>query len=77
MATTAQFAKFKKYMARIEGARRDPNAPAEDVAHWAECVVQGKRPVLAAEHARHVVEIMEKANVASRSGLAQNLTTTF
>jgi len=24
MATTAQFAKFKKYMARIEGAKRDP-----------------------------------------------------
>ena len=59
------------------GPRRDPNAPAEDVAHWAECVVQGKRPVLSAEHARHVVEIMEKANVASRSGQAQDLTTTF
>jgi predicted dehydrogenase len=59
------------------GARRDPDAPAEDVAHWAECVAQGKKPVLSAEHARHVVEIMEKASVASRSGQAQDLTTTF
>ena len=59
------------------GPERDPNAPAEDVAHWAECVAQGKRPVLSAEHARHVVEIMEKASVASRSGQAQDLTTTF
>jgi small subunit ribosomal protein S14 len=25
MATTAQFAKFKKYMARIEGAKRNPD----------------------------------------------------
>jgi predicted dehydrogenase len=57
--------------------RRDPNAPAEDVAHWAECVVQGKQPLLSAEHARHVVEIMEKATVASRTGQAQELTSTF
>jgi predicted dehydrogenase len=47
------------------------------VAHWAECVVQGKKPILSAEHARHVVEIMEKAVIASQTGQAQDLTTTF
>ncbi|MGH2354602.1 MAG: Gfo/Idh/MocA family protein [Chloroflexota bacterium] len=59
------------------GGRRDPNAPAADVAHWAECVTQSKKPILSAEHARHVVEIMEKAVVASQTGQAQELTTTF
>ena len=53
------------------GGRRDPNAPAEDVAHWAECVVQGQKPILSAEHARHVVEIMERAVIASQTGQAQ------
>jgi predicted dehydrogenase len=57
--------------------RRDPNAPAEDVAHWAACVVQGRKPILSAEHARHVVEIMERAVIASQTGQAQDLTTTF
>ena len=59
------------------GGRRDPNAPSADVAHWAECVTQGKKPILSAEHARHVVEIMEKAVIASQTGQAQPLTTTF
>jgi predicted dehydrogenase len=59
------------------GGQRDPNAPSPDVAHWAECVAQGKKPVLSAEHARHVVEIMEKAVVASQTGQAQELTSTF
>jgi predicted dehydrogenase len=60
-----------------QGGRRGPDRPADDVAHWAECVVQGKQPILSAEHARHVVEIMEKAVIASQTGQAQELTTTF
>ncbi|MBI3971967.1 MAG: hypothetical protein HY332_11810 [Chloroflexi bacterium] len=40
-------------------------------------IVQGQKPILSAEHARHVVEIMEKAVVASETGQAQTLTTTF
>jgi predicted dehydrogenase len=59
------------------GGRRDPTAPSADIAHWAECVLQGKKPILSAEHARHVVEIMEKAVIASQTGQAQTLTTTF
>jgi len=60
-----------------QGGRRGPDQPSEDVAHWAECVVQGKKPILSGEHARHVVEIMEKAVIASQSSQAQELTTTF
>lgn len=51
--------------------------PSPDVAHWAECIRQGTKPILSAEHARHVVEIMEKAVIASQTGQAQELTTTF
>lgn len=56
---------------------RDRSQPAADVAHWAECIAQGKKPILSAEHARHVVEIMEKAVIASETGQAQTLTTVF
>lgn len=58
------------------GGRRE-GAPSDDVAHWAECVVQKKKPILSAEHARHVVEIMEKAVISSQTGQALDLTTTF
>ena len=56
---------------------RSPRELGRDIAHWAECVVQGMKPILSAEHARHVVEIMEKAVIASQTGQAQELTTTF
>jgi predicted dehydrogenase len=57
--------------------RREPGQPSPDIAHWAECILQGKKPILSSEHARHVVEIMEKAVSASLTGQAQELTTTF
>lgn len=51
--------------------------PAPDIAHWAACVAGRAEPILSAEHARHVVEIMEKAALSSAEGRAQELTTTF
>jgi predicted dehydrogenase len=51
--------------------------PAPDIAHWAECVGGGAEPILSAAHARHVVEIMEKAAQSSVEGRALALTTTF
>ncbi len=53
------------------------SGPSPDIAHWAECIASGAKPILSAEHARHVVEIMEKAVTASLTGQAQELTTTF
>ena len=47
------------------------------LVHLAECIVSGGQPKITIEHARHVVEIMEKTCVAARTGEAQEITTTF
>lgn len=47
------------------------------VKHLVECINEGTRPVLSAEHARHALEIMIKAIESARSGRAIELTTTF
>ena len=47
------------------------------VKHLAECVRDGVKPTLSAEHARHALEIMVKAIESARSGQAIDLTTTF
>jgi predicted dehydrogenase len=47
------------------------------VKHLVECINEGKRPVLSADHARHALEIMIKAIESARSGRAIELTTTF
>jgi predicted dehydrogenase len=51
--------------------------PAPDIAHWADCVAGRAEPILSGAHARHVVEIMEKAAQSSLEGRALELTTTF
>src|SRR5205823_2787015 len=60
-------------------AARGPRerGPSEDIRHWAEVILEGKPLILTPQHARHVVEIMEKAPIASETGQAQELTTTF
>ena len=45
--------------------------------HLAECIVSGDQPIVTIEHARHVVEIMEKTYVAARTGQAQEINRTF
>lgn len=47
------------------------------VDHLADCVVGGIPNVLNLEHARHVLEIMLKADESASSGRAVDLTTTF
>ncbi|HYI26175.1 MAG TPA: Gfo/Idh/MocA family oxidoreductase [Thermomicrobiales bacterium] len=47
------------------------------VKHLAECVRDGTKPVLSAEHARHALEIMVKAIESARTGMAIDLATTF
>ncbi len=46
-------------------------------AHLVDCIAEGKDPLVSAEHHRHVMEIMEKAEQSSREGRALDLTTTF
>jgi predicted dehydrogenase len=48
-----------------------------DIAHLAECILEGKEPVPTAEHARHVVEVIEAAYRAAETGVAQELRSTL
>ncbi len=48
-----------------------------DIMHLVECIVEDRQPVPSGEHARHVVELIEKAYESSRTGQALELTTTF
>lgn len=41
--------------------------------HVSDCLATGKRPLCPGEHARHVVEIMERAADSARTGRAQEL----
>jgi predicted dehydrogenase len=48
-----------------------------DIMHLCDCIVDGRAPVASAAHARHVVEIIEKAYRAARTGATQALESTF
>jgi len=48
-----------------------------DIMHLVDCVLNDKAPVVTAEHARHVIEIIEGGYRASETGVTQVLTTTF
>lgn len=47
------------------------------VEHLAECLRDGRKPTLSAEHARHTLEIMLKALESARTGQAIPLETSF
>ncbi|MGH2354604.1 MAG: Gfo/Idh/MocA family protein, partial [Chloroflexota bacterium] len=59
----------------IEGARGW--SLASGVEHLADCLREGRRPVISAEHARHCLEVMLKSMEAARTGVTQELSTTF
>jgi predicted dehydrogenase len=48
-----------------------------DIMHLVDCIRNDKQPVVTAEHARHVIEIIEGGYLASETGKAIDLTTTF
>lgn len=47
------------------------------VDHLVDCLQTGQPPVLSADHARHALEIMVKAQESAREGVVMELTTTF
>ena len=49
----------------------------EDVMQLVDWVREGKPSIVTAEHARHVIDIIESAYRASATGQTQDLTTTF
>lgn len=58
-------------------AHQQQLARAVVVEHLVDCVREGKRPILSAEHARHALEIMVKAMESAQTGQAIELKTTF
>jgi predicted dehydrogenase len=48
-----------------------------DIMHMVDCVLNDKEPAVSAEHARHVIEIIELGYKAAETGQTQNMTTTF
>jgi len=50
---------------------------ADGVAHLADCILTGRKPVPSGEHARHVIELIVAAYRAARTGRRQTLRTTF
>ncbi|MEN6478275.1 MAG: Gfo/Idh/MocA family oxidoreductase [Anaerolineales bacterium] len=48
-----------------------------DIMHLVDCIRNNKQPVVTAEHARHVIEIIEAGYRSSETGRAIELTTTF
>jgi predicted dehydrogenase len=48
-----------------------------DIRHFIDCVIHDTKPIHSAEHARHVIEIIEKGYLAAETGIPQELTTNF
>ena len=48
-----------------------------DIMHMVDCVLNDKEPAVSAEHARHVIEIIELGYKAAETGQTQDMTTTF
>lgn len=48
-----------------------------DIMHLVDCVLNDKKPVVSAEHARHVIEIFEAGYRSAETGQVQEITTTF
>jgi predicted dehydrogenase len=55
----------------------EPTTRAMGVAHVVDCLLDGQDLVLTPEHARHVIEIMNKAQESAQQGRALELGTTF
>ncbi|MBS7611384.1 hypothetical protein KEJ27_04155 [Candidatus Bathyarchaeota archaeon] len=45
--------------------------------HLVDCILNDKTPIVSAEHARHVIEIIEKGYIAAKTGKTQEITSTF
>jgi len=61
----------------IPPLRHDPPLRVAGLVHAVECILEDKKPIPSGEHARHCIEIMEKAFIAARTGVTQELETTF
>jgi predicted dehydrogenase len=61
----------------IPSDKPQPPVQVLGMAHAIDCILDDKEPVLSGEHARHCIEIIDKAYIAARTGVTQELETTF
>jgi predicted dehydrogenase len=59
----------------IPQATQLPSLRIVGLAHAIDCVVDGTEPIPSGEHARHCIDIIEKAYAAARTGFTQQVTT--
>jgi predicted dehydrogenase len=45
--------------------------------HLVDCILNDKEPAISGEHARHVIEIIEKAYLSAKTEKTQHLKTNF
>lgn len=64
------------YVTPQHAAIPEPHVYA-DIIHCADCILEGTKPLASAEHAAHVVEIIEKGYIAAQTGQRQELVSTF
>jgi len=48
-----------------------------DIMHLVDCILNDKKPVVSGEHARHVIEMIEKAYLSAKTEKTQHLKTEF
>lgn len=65
-----------RFLGQAHAAMPEAHIWAE-IRHLITCVVDNKAPIASAEHARHVIEIIEKGYEAAKSGQTQALLTRF
>ncbi len=61
----------------IPPLQHDPLPAVAGLVHAVECIIEDRKPILSGEHARHCIEVMDKAFVATQTGTTQELETTF
>jgi predicted dehydrogenase len=62
---------------QIPALRPDAPPRVAGLVHAIECIQEDKKPIPTGEHARHCIEIMEKAFLSARTGMVQELETVF
>ncbi len=64
------------YVTPEHAAIPEPHVYA-DIIHCADCILNGTKPIVSAEHGAHVVEIIEQGYIAARTGQRQELSSRF
>jgi predicted dehydrogenase len=60
----------------VHGTKEEPHIFV-DMMELFDCIRTGRKPLASLEHARHVVEVIDKGYISARTGQRQTMTTTF